>query len=279
MNSYPPGKQMTGNNRRMDARGAFTLIELLIVVAIIAILAGLLLPALNVARGKAKSISCAGKLKQISLAEANYVNDNAETFHPAELPTPDCAVSGLSGRWIAALNVYVGAAETSDLYAGRGSVFNCPNTVSVAASGSQISYGLNAGYMWRGINSAGEWTKVTPFGGDTWVTTPPRKLAGVHYPSKLFLFADTWACDINASLAEDYQNLGWHFFRYPNGIAIRHSRGSNIAFADGHVQFLDWQRTWMLHPDYYPYNIKGSDQYPDGAAYAGFGVPPFRLSQ
>ena len=65
-------------NLKKHAAEAFTLIELLIIVAIIAILAGILLPTLSKAREKANALNCLSNLKQISLAISMYAGDYDE---------------------------------------------------------------------------------------------------------------------------------------------------------------------------------------------------------
>lgn len=66
-------------DNRVHAR-AFTLVELLVVIALIALLAALLLPALSAARAKATRIACLSQLRQIGLAQMLYLQDHGERF-------------------------------------------------------------------------------------------------------------------------------------------------------------------------------------------------------
>jgi prepilin-type N-terminal cleavage/methylation domain-containing protein len=83
----------------------FTLIELLVVVAIIAILASMLLPALNQARDKARTVKCMGNLRQLSMGIMLYADDHSEflpvlnTNTMSQEPYTDTAYNGSLTRW------------------------------------------------------------------------------------------------------------------------------------------------------------------------------------
>ena len=203
----------------------FTLIELLIVIAIIAILAGMLLPALNAAREKARAIKCAGNLKQYGMAIAMYAHTYQDYLLIQNPVNHKTGTIGYIYQWGGYIQTeLMPKMREADWKAGR-SINSCPSrnkNYGAALTGYEqeaISYAHNT--LALGAQAQGANPDAT------------HKMSRLKQPAFYVGFCDSevWCIGSSGVLAKGR----WNGSKEYDYVSFRHGNRSNAVFIDGHA--------------------------------------------
>ncbi len=216
------------------SRKRFTLIELLVVIAIIAILASMLLPALNRARDTAKSATCKSNQKQLGLAFAMYTNGSEDTLPPEAYNNNDLFWPGVLVKdfQLDKNILFCSNRTTKSRTAWKDSKLD-PGYAD--AAWTQIDYGYNHFHLGRN-------------GGVTFLNGGgPAKMTQIRQPSATVLATDSAA---QGRAVGDSDPLGYYrvnnYYEVENNGPIAwpaHSGNSeiNVVWLDGHVSGIRGQ--------------------------------------
>jgi len=258
------------NVRRKSARGlsprAFTLVELLIVLAIIAVLAALLLPALARGKAAAKSAACKSNLRQLGMALNMYVNDYDKYPGNGTLLFPglNLGQTGVffSGNWMNYVRPYIGEKlDPNSRYNVSPdvlTVFHCPSRNAhppgpvgglPGATIPDSDYGYNEfGTGWRDLNlrlGLGFTMDFRAF-DDSAMPTGPRTYitpGDIRNPSDLIAIGDSY----EISLSPNYSPSPVEKF-HDGSLIPPHNQFANIGFCDGHAEQAKGEK-WIEDTD------------------------------
>ncbi|MFQ6036469.1 MAG: prepilin-type N-terminal cleavage/methylation domain-containing protein [Sedimentisphaerales bacterium] len=232
-------------------RKAFSLIELLVVISVMALLMAILLPALSLARLQARRMVCESNLRQLFLANAGYAMENDSYYVPA---APDItSEKGGRYRWHGVRRSpdepFDPAKGPLAAYLAEGKVKQCPEKVNFIKGQDWNTnfeqgcggYGYNRVYLGSRDWQSRQFKTLQQAERAGWQTT---KTTEVKSPTETLMFADTAMSNrqsylIEYSFAEPpfYVHNGravTSFYLSPS-IHFRHRGQANVGWADGHA--------------------------------------------
>lgn len=235
---------MNGMVQQTRRARAFTLVELLVVIGIIAVLISILLPALSKARDAANRVACMSNMRQAAMALRLYANDNKDVVPAGYVQSwkdRSNTVYGVSGA--TKKTALWGLLYDSNLLT-NGAVLFCPTEVAPRDWAFNRAFMYNLNPAGPSSNTLNPWPPGVAFpGAQTWSayslrptinwqipdpSNPPNGQIPFTPPSPMTKLNDLRGLTLVAE------------FLHPDTIAIRHKTGINVIGADGSGKYVDY---------------------------------------